>query len=130
MSESPAPRIATPLILIVDDNEPTAHALAKVLDMARFKTVICLRGEDAVSFAYGNAIDAAVVDIHLPDISGLIVTQKLRERYGPTMPIIVLSGDTSMDTLKALPQVGATYFFSKPVNSSHLVEKMKEWIAN
>ena len=49
-----------------------------------------------------------------------------REILGPDTPIIVLSGDTSMPTLNSLPHVGATYFFSKPVNAAHLLERLKE----
>ena len=64
----------------------------------------------------------------MPDISGLVVSQKLREMLGPDVPIIVLSGDTSMQMLNSLPHVGATYFFSKPVNASQLVERMREWV--
>ena len=67
----------------------------------------------------------AVVDIHLPDMNGLVVSQKFRERLGPHAPIIVLSGDTSMETLNSLPHVGATYFFSKPVNSGQLLERSR-----
>jgi DNA-binding response OmpR family regulator len=124
-SESPA---AIPTILIVDDNEPTANALAKILGNARFNTAVSYRGADAVAYAQQNPISAAVVDLHLPDLSGLVVTQKLRERLGPGTPIIILSGDTSMEMLNALPHVGATYFFSKPVNSSHLVERIQELV--
>src|SRR5439155_1597812 len=68
---------------------------------------------------------AAVIDIHLPDISGLIVAQKLRSRFGATIPIIVVSGDTSMETIKALSHIGATYFFSKPISAAALVEQLK-----
>jgi len=57
-----------------------------------------------------------------------VVTQKLRDFLGPNTPIIILSGDTSMETLNSLPHVGATYFFSKPVNSAHLVARMQEWV--
>jgi len=115
-------------ILIVDDNQPTAKALAKVLAAAKFNTAVSYRGNDAVEYAQKNPVDAAVVDIHLPDISGLVVTQKLRDSLGPNTPIIILSGDTSMETLNSLPHVGATYFFSKPVNSAHLVARMREWV--
>ena len=116
------------VILIVDDNQPTARALAKVLGAAKFNTAVSYRGTDAVEYAQNNPIAAAVVDIHLPDISGLVVSQKLRDRLGPDTPIIILSGDTSMETLNSLPHVGATYFFSKPVNSAHLVARMREWV--
>lgn len=120
--------ITLPTVLIVDDNEPTANALAKVIGAARIQTAVSYRGNDAVEYAASHPVSAAVVDIHLPDLSGLVVTQKLRERLGPSTPIIILSGDTSMEMLNALPHVGATYFFSKPVNATHLVERLREWL--
>jgi FixJ family two-component response regulator len=52
----------------------------------------------------------------------------LRDLLGPDVPIIVLSGDTSMPMLNSLPHVGATYFFSKPVNAQQLVERLNEWV--
>jgi DNA-binding response OmpR family regulator len=128
MEESSEPVSTGHTILIVDDNEPTANALAKVLGGARFNTAVSYRGADAVAYVRQNPISAAVVDLHLPDLSGLVVTQKLREHLGTKVPIIILSGDTSMEMLNALPHVGATYFFSKPVNSAHLVERMREWV--
>ena len=67
-----------------------------------------------------------MVDLHLPDLSGLVVTQKLREKLGAETPIIILSGDTSMEMLNALRHVGATYFFSKPVNSTQLIDRLKQ----
>ena len=48
----------------------------------------------------------------------LLVAQKLREILGPTTPIVIVSGDTSMEVINALPHVGATYFFSKPLNAA------------
>jgi CheY-like chemotaxis protein len=125
---STAPK--SPPVLIVDDNEPTARALAKVLGGGNLETAVYYRGGDALDFAKQNDISAAVVDIHLPDLSGLVVTQQLRQRLGPSTPIIILSGDTSMETLNSLPHVGATYFFSKPVNAGQLLQRLKEWIAD
>jgi CheY-like chemotaxis protein len=117
-----------PKILIVDDNQPTARALAALLGGANYATATAFRGADALERARTGNFAAAIVDIHLPDISGLVVSQKLREMLGPDVPIIVLSGDTSMQMLNSLPHVGATYFFSKPVNASQLVERMREWV--
>jgi DNA-binding response OmpR family regulator len=121
--------VAQRRILIIDDSEPTARALSAVLRRADYATAVAYRGREGIEQARGGAFDAAVVDIHLPDLSGLVVSQKLREILGPNTPIIVLSGDTSMTTLNSLPHVGATYFFSKPVNASHLLERLKGWLA-
>ena len=136
----PAPQVpdasdasAPPRILIIDDSEPTARALAALLRRAKYDTTVALRGSDGIDRARaetgrGEGFAAAVVDIHLPDLSGLVVSQKLRELLGPQTPIIVLSGDTSMPTLNSLPHVGATYFFSKPVNANLLLERLREWV--
>ena len=125
----PSGPVAQPRILIIDDSEPTAKALSAVLRRADYQTAVAYRGREGIEQARGGSFAAAVVDIHLPDLSGLVVSQKLREILGPRTPIIVLSGDTSMTTLNSLPHVGATYFFSKPVNASHLLERLKGWLA-
>ena len=121
-----------PRVLIVDDCAATANALATLLSRADFRTAVSHRGGDALDLAAAAAgadsFAAAVVDIHLPDLSGLVVSQKLRDQFGPDTPIIVLSGDTSMQTLNSLPHVGATYFFSKPVNSTYLLERLREMV--
>ena len=128
-SYGPRPGSLRPKILIVDDSKPTARALSVLLTNARYDTAIAFRGADALETARtGGPFAAAIVDIHLPDISGLLVSQQLREFVGPDMPIIVLSGDTSMQTLNSLPHVGATYFYSKPVNSTQLLERLREWV--
>lgn len=125
----PSGPAAPPRILIIDDSRPTAGALAAVLRRANYDTAVAYRGYEGIERARGGGFAAAVVDIHLPDLSGLVVSQKLREILGPRTPIIVLSGDTSMTTLNSLPHVGATYFFSKPVNATHLLERLKQWLA-
>ena len=113
-------------VLVVDDNEVLAHALAKILDQEGWRVAICYNGSEALSQIEKELPSAAVVDIHLPDISGLVLSSKLRERFGPDRPIIVLSGDASMENLRSLPHVGATYFISKPFNSQHLIDRLRE----
>ena len=116
-----------PCVLVVDDNEAVAHALARLLSHEGWRVRICYNGLDALKQVECEMLAAAVVDIHLPDISGLVLSSKLRERYGPKLPIIVLSGDTSMENLRSLEHVGATYFISKPINSEHLVQRLREF---
>jgi len=112
-------------ILVVDDNVNVSRALGELLFRGGFVPVVCTNGTEAIAYL-GQAVPAAaIIDVHLPDVSGLVLTQFLRERYGPEVPVIILSGDTSMDNLNALPLVGATYFYSKPVRGSELVERIR-----
>ena len=114
-------------LLIVDDDPIVLKAMQNILRKAGFETIGCLNGADALSKCVVG-IHAAVLDIHLPDINGLELSQQIRSRLGPVMPIIILSGDTSMDTIRALPEAGATYFCSKPVNTSVLIDQLREWL--
>jgi len=115
-------------VLVVDDNETVTKALRHLLGEAGFEVAAFTSGLAALRYSDGESPSAALIDIHLPDISGLILTQRLREKLGPSVPLIVLSGDTSMETLNSLPHVGATYFFSKPLQTNQLVARLKEWI--
>ena len=114
-------------ILVVDDDSLVVKAMQNILQAAGFATIGCRTGADALDKAV-TGISAAVVDIHLPDINGLALSRQLRDKLGPKVPIVILSGDNSMETIRALPDAGATYFFAKPVNTSMLIGRLKEWI--
>lgn len=110
-----------PNILVVDDHQPTADSLARLLETERYQTAVAYCATNALAAIDQFKFHAAVVDLNLPDLHGLILVQKLRERLGREIPIIVLSGDSSIEMLKALGQSGATHFFSKPVNTSQFI---------
>jgi FixJ family two-component response regulator len=80
----------------------------------------------ALQHAADRRPEAAIVDVHLPDISGLILSHRLRETLGPDAPIVILSGDASMEILNSLTHVGATCFFRKPVSGHTLLEYFDE----
>lgn len=123
--EPPPPVAPSPAILIVDDSAATARGLSGLFEAAGYQPAIFLQGLSAIDFAREHRPAGAVIDIHLPDISGLVLSQRLREILGPAAPIIVLSGDTSMEVLNSLPHVGATYFFHKPVVGTMLLEQFR-----
>jgi two-component system, sensor histidine kinase len=118
----------TKRILVVEDDLNAAKALSRILTDAGYAPTICHGGVDALAAAKRETPAAAMIDVHLPDLSGLILAQQIRQIVGEQIPIIMVSGDTSMETLNSLPHVGANYFFSKPLNRNALVERMREWV--
>ena len=116
-------------ILIIDDSPVVTRALAQILRQEGYSTEVFHNGIDALKYVQQHLpMAAAIVDIHLPDISGLVLSYKLREICGPDRPIIILSGDTSIENIKTLPHVGATYFISKPFNPDMLIQRLKSLI--
>jgi CheY-like chemotaxis protein len=115
-------------VLVVDDNELVTHSLRIRLGEAGYDVTALESGLEALKHAQFSRFDAAIIDVHLNDLSGLVLTQRLRELFGNDTPIIVLSGDTSMETINSLPLVGATYFIPKPVQSAQLIEQLRQWV--
>lgn len=112
----------------MDDSLPTARALAELLIRDGFEVAVYTNGSDALGYLDVGRPAAAVVDIHLPDISGLAISQHLRESHGPDIPIIIISGDSSMENISSLSMVGATYFYSKPVKAADLIRHLRELV--
>jgi two-component system sensor histidine kinase RpfC len=113
-------------ILLVDDSDTVTSALGTLLGKAGYAVAAFGTGLAGLRHAAEHAPDAAVIDIHLPDINGLVLSQRLRDLLGEQTPIIILSGDTSMQTINSLPHVGATYFYPKPVQAAQLIERLGE----
>lgn len=116
---------ARPTVMIVDDHPTVTRALSDVLDRNGFNAVSFNSGRAAIAYAEDHEVSAVLLDIHMPDMSGLLVSQKLRALMRPDIPIIVLSGDGSMETLNSLPHVGATHFYRKPIKAALLVQHLR-----
>lgn len=116
-------------VLLVEDSPAVTRPLVAILQDAGYETAVFHAGTPALEHICKMKPSIALIDIHLPDISGLDLSQRIRETCGEALPIIILSGDNSIDTLRSLPSVGATYFFSKPVNIVTLLAKMEEWLS-
>lgn len=115
-------------ILVVEDDQPVAAALVRILENAGFPAVSFTHGLEALAHAQSHPPIAAILDIHLPDINGLELTRRLRDLLGPDAPLIILSGDTSMTTLKNLSDSGANHFLAKPVQGRTLVDHLRNWL--
>lgn len=115
-------------ILVVEDDQPVAAALVRILEHAGFSAIAFARGLEAFAHAQAHSPIAAILDIHLPDINGLELTRRLRDILGPDTPLVILSGDTSMATLTNLSDSGATHFLAKPVQGRTLVDHLRQWL--
>ncbi len=117
-----------PEIVIVEDDKGVAKALETLLSSAGYQPTVFHSAMGGIGYAQKVRPAAAVIDVHLPDLNGLVLSQRLRDAYGPMVPIVVLSGDTSMEVVNSLKLVGATYFFSKPVNCETLLARLRELV--
>jgi len=102
------------LILIVDDNEAILEMQVAVLESVNYSVRAASNGFDALALASEQRPGLVLMDITMPGMTGYQVLDKLRERYGDELPIVLVSAlpeDEERDTAIAR---GATDYISKP----------------
>jgi HAMP domain-containing protein/CheY-like chemotaxis protein/signal transduction histidine kinase len=117
-------------VLIIEDNADFARIL---LDMARtrgFKAVVASRGDAALTLCHDFHFSAITLDIHLPDIDGWKVFDRLKkDSITRHIPVIVVSGTDERD--RGMKQ-GAFSFLTKPVTQETLeatFQQIKEFVS-
>lgn len=110
-------------ILIVEDDEDTAEVVCAVLNEAGFQTSAVDRGDDAIDHINRKTPDLVLLDLDLPDISGMEVLRSVRARY--FLPMIILSGyGHDRDRVRALEE-GADDYMGKPFSPEELVARVR-----
>lgn len=111
-------------ILIIEDEKDIRSQIAQQLGQQGYMVDETGDGEEGLFFAEEYPIDAAIVDIGLPGISGLDVIKKLREE-GKTIPILILTArDRWQDKVDGL-EAGADDYLAKPFQMEELMARVK-----
>ena len=115
-----------PKILLVEDNEASADALARRLERRDYSVVIAADGHQAVSFAKSKQPDLILMDLGLPGIDGWDATAHLKaDPETKHIPIIVLSAHAMPNDRHQALAAGGDDFDSKPVVFDRLLEKIE-----
>src|SRR5581483_5542977 len=84
------------LVLVVDDQEAGRFAKSQIVRRARFDVVEAATGHDALSIAANRDPDLVILDVNLPDISGLEVCRQLKARHRSVpMQVVQVSATAS-----------------------------------
>ena len=110
-------------VLLVEDDERLASLTARLLRSDRHVVEVTGRGHEALELA-GTGVDAVILDVGLPDISGLEVTRRLRAG-GSSVPIIMLTAKDSIRDRVAGLDAGAGDYLVKPFAHEELVARLR-----
>ena len=103
----------SPKIIVVDDEIRICESLAYLLKSKDYEVTTAACGQDALARADQIAFDLAVLDIHLPDIFGTELIEKIKVR-NPDISVIVITGDANLDSALASLRCGAYDYLRKP----------------
>jgi DNA-binding response OmpR family regulator len=121
----------TQSVLIVDD-EPMARTLLRLmLVRAGFNVSEAEDGFDALEKVKKNRPDIILLDVMMPGMDGFSVCQTLRdEQETASLPIIMLSAKTDLDSINQGLRVGATKYLTKPISPEDLTKHVRDALEN
>ena len=96
-------------ILLVDDERKFLDSIAERIRLRGFEALPAASGKEAVEIARKNEIHAAVVDLKMPDMDGLVTIAKLKEIH-PEIKTVLLTGFGDEKIKEAAEALGSAYF--------------------
>jgi two-component system response regulator AtoC len=106
-------------ILVVDDERLVRWSLRQKCEEWGYAVVEAEAGEPALKLAQNESPDLVLLDVRLPDISGLEVLDHLKKN-GDARAVIMITADPQLDDVKAALKLGAYDFVGKPLDFDEL----------
>ena len=118
--------IPLPMIMVVEDNEPSRDVLGRRLARRGYRVVVAVNGQQAVSVAHSAMPDLILMDLGLPIIDGWEATRQLKGHAATRhIPIIVLSAHAMTQDRELALAAGGDEFDTKPVRFERLLDKIE-----
>jgi two-component system, chemotaxis family, chemotaxis protein CheY len=116
-------------ILIVDDNSHMRKIVRSMLHGIGVKWIYEVDdGRAALQIMLSQAVDVIITDLSMPGINGIELIKLLRDERtspNPCVPIIVLSGHSSLQHVVEARDAGGNEFLAKPVTAQGLVDRLR-----
>ena len=116
-------------VLIVEDNELNMKLFHDLLEAHGYKTVGTRNGVEAIEFARMYRPDLILMDIQLPEVSGLEVTKWLKD--DPELnriPVVAVTAFAMKGDEERIRQGGCEAYLSKPISVAKFIETIRQFL--
>ena len=119
----------TKTVLIVEDNELNMKLFHDLLDAHGYNILQTKDGMEALDIAREHHPDLILMDIQLPEVSGLVVTKWLKEDDDlQSIPVIAVTAFAMKGDEERILQGGCEGYISKPISVPHFLETIARYI--
>ena len=121
-------RVRPMRVLVADDQPANLMVMRGLLEKAGHRPHIVGSGDDVLTMIEAQAADVAIIDLHMPGLSGLEVIKQARfiEAGRKRTPFVVLTADATVEARKECARAGAYAFMTKPLAIDKLLDKLAE----
>ena len=118
-----------PVVLVVDDDELAAKAVSRVIERQGYTVLTAYSGRKGLEVLAKNAVDVIVLDVMMPEMTGLEVCRELRQdgRFSD-LPVILLTGCDDFETRAAGMKLGVSEFLCKPFAHHELIARINNQV--
>ncbi len=109
-----------PVISVVDDEAPVRKALGRLLRAAGFQVEVYASGREFLGSLESRIPGCLILDLHLPELSGLDVLQRLAEEQ-IHLPCVVITGKDEPGLSERVLAYGAAAYLKKPIDEEALL---------
>src|SRR5215510_3351654 len=109
-----------PKVLVIDDESAIRDSLKMILEYENYQYIGAASGQDGIAAVERERPDIVLVDIKMPGMDGMEVLRKLRG-VDETLPVIMISGHGTNQTVVEAIKSGALDFFEKPLSSERVI---------
>ena len=111
-------------ILLADDEVSLTKALVHILEKNNFSAEAVYNGEDALVYLESGNYDAAILDVMMPQMDGIQVLKRIREK-GITTPVLMLTAKSEIDDKVEGLDSGANDYLTKPFDTRELLARLR-----
>jgi CheY-like chemotaxis protein len=113
-------------VLVAEDNEVSQILLRKILESICVTVESTENGKVALDLVVASKYEVILMDVQMPEMSGVEATRQLRDR-GCDTPIVALTAINSESYMSACAGVGMSDFLAKPFVQADLLGKIERW---
>jgi len=116
-------------VMIVEDNELNMKLFRDLVEVNGYETLLTRSGLDVLELARAHRPDLILMDIQLPEISGLDVTRKLKaDTELRSIPVIAVTAFAMKGDEEKIRQSGSEDYMSKPISVPHFIATIKKFL--
>jgi len=112
-------------ILIVDDDLVVLASCERILESEGYAVSLTSSVKEALKMLEEKKFDILLVDVIMPEYDGIYLIGNVKENL-PHMPILVMSGYPTPETISSGMRMGATHFIAKPFTPDELIAAVRK----
>jgi DNA-binding NtrC family response regulator len=111
-------------ILVVEDDPASLKMMKVLLESEGWEPILAANGLAGLEGAKRELPQAVLLDLGLPDLKGMEVLERLK-REQPQVPVLILSGDSELESAVQAIRLGAHNYFLKPINTDQVLAALR-----